>query len=131
MFINSQVGLLSSEKSANSAVLAVGLSQASGPASGIIQSTGAVFGGLIGAAVSALSEKHLAGRAAVWIFRGKSVVLAVCGAAAFVGLFRILAACGVDRPVDIGDSVSPVLAIVGYVHLLGNGKSPTFATGSG
>jgi hypothetical protein len=34
----------------------------------------------------------------------------------------------VDRPVDIGDIVSPVSAIVGYVHLLGNGKSPTFAT---
>jgi hypothetical protein len=61
MFINSQVGLLSSEKLANSAVLAAGLSQASGSAGGIIQSTGEVFGGSIGAAVSALSEKHLAG----------------------------------------------------------------------
>jgi hypothetical protein len=61
MFINSQVGLLSPEKLANSAVPAGGLSQASGLAGGTNQSTGAVFGGLIGAAVSALSERHLAG----------------------------------------------------------------------
>jgi hypothetical protein len=53
---------------------------------------------------------------------------AVCGAAALVALFCILAACGVDSPVDIGISVSPLLAIVGYLHLFGNGKSPTFAT---
>jgi hypothetical protein len=37
-------------------------------------------------------------RPAVWIIQGKSVVLLVCGAAAFVGLFRILSACGVDWP---------------------------------
>jgi hypothetical protein len=49
MFINSQVGLLTSEKLANSAVPAGGLSQASGSAGGIICSMGAVFGGLIGA----------------------------------------------------------------------------------
>ena len=61
MFINSQGGLPSPEKLANSAELAAGLSQGSGSAGGIIQSTGAVFGGLIGAAVSALSERHLAG----------------------------------------------------------------------
>ena len=84
---------------------------------GSIQAIGAAFGGLIGAAVSALSKKHLPGRPAVWIFQGKSVVPVVCGTAAFVELFRILAACGMDGPVDIGDSVSPVLAIVGYVHL--------------
>lgn len=45
------------------AFFAAGLAQALGTAGGIIQAIGliAVFGGLIGAAVSALSEKHLAG----------------------------------------------------------------------
>jgi hypothetical protein len=62
MFVSSQVRPPSTEKFSNSAVLAVGLSQASRSAGGIIQSMGAVFRGLIGAAVSALSEKHLAGR---------------------------------------------------------------------
>ena len=61
MFINSQVGLLSPEKLANSAVPAGGLSQASGSADGIIWSIAEVFGRLIGAAVSTLSESHLAG----------------------------------------------------------------------
>lgn len=73
-------------------------------------------------------DNALESRPAVWILQGKSVVLPVFGAAAFVALFRILAACGVDWPVDIGSSVPAVLAIVGCVHLLGNGKSPTFAT---
>jgi excisionase family DNA binding protein len=41
-------------------VLAAGLSQLSGSAGWTIQSTGAIFGGLIGEAVSALSERHLA-----------------------------------------------------------------------
>src|SRR5260370_34969861 len=59
MFINSQVGLLSPEKLANSAVPADGLSQASGSADGIIWSIGEVFGGLIGAAVSTPGEKGL------------------------------------------------------------------------
>jgi hypothetical protein len=61
MFIDSQVGLLTPEKLANSAVPAGGLSQASGSAGGIIWSMGAVFGGLIGAAVRTLSQSHLAG----------------------------------------------------------------------
>jgi hypothetical protein len=64
MFINSQgsrVGLLSPEKLANSAVIAGGLSQASGSVSGIIQAIGTVFVGLIGAPVNALSERLLAG----------------------------------------------------------------------
>ena len=61
MFINAQVGLLSPEKLANSAVLYPGPRQASGSAVGIIQSTGPAFDGLTGAAVSALSERYLAG----------------------------------------------------------------------
>jgi hypothetical protein len=42
---------------------AAGLTQALGSAAGIMQGFGlvAVFGGLMGAAVSALSERHLAG----------------------------------------------------------------------
>jgi hypothetical protein len=47
MFINSQVGLLSPEKSA---VLAAG--NRWGSVRGIIQATGTLFGGLIGAAVN-------------------------------------------------------------------------------
>lgn len=60
MFINSQARRLSPEKLANSAVLAACLRQASGSAGGNFQSTDAVFGGLIGGAVSALSEKRSA-----------------------------------------------------------------------
>jgi hypothetical protein len=37
------------------------ISQASGSVGGIIQAIGAVFGGLIGGAVSAMSERRLAG----------------------------------------------------------------------
>jgi hypothetical protein len=46
-----------------SPLLAAGLAQALGSAAGIMQGFGlvAVFGGLMGAAVSALSERHLAG----------------------------------------------------------------------
>jgi hypothetical protein len=36
------------------------------------------------------------GRPSVWIFEGKSVVFLVCGVAAFIALFRILAACDLD-----------------------------------
>jgi hypothetical protein len=63
MFMNSHLGLLSLENLANFAVLAAGLNQALGTAGGIIQAIAlvAVFGGIIGAVVSALSEKHLAG----------------------------------------------------------------------
>jgi len=60
MFMNSQVGLLSSGILAISAVVAAGSRQALGSGAGIIQSIGRVFGTLIRAAVSALSEKHLA-----------------------------------------------------------------------
>ena len=44
-------------------LLAAGLAQALGGAAGILQAVGlvAVFGGLISAAISALSERHLAG----------------------------------------------------------------------
>jgi hypothetical protein len=112
MFMNAQVRPLC-PKNWQIQRLVVGLSQVLGSAGGIIQAIGAAFGGLSGAAVSALSEKHLAGRPAVWIFQSKSVVPAVCGAAVFLRLFRILvAARGAERSVDIGDSVSPALAML-------------------
>jgi hypothetical protein len=62
MFINSNLGLLLPEK-LGAAVLAAGLSQALGSAAGIIEAIGlvALFGGLTGAAISALAERHLSG----------------------------------------------------------------------
>jgi hypothetical protein len=59
--IDSEVRLLSPEELANPAVPTAGLSQASESVDGIIQSIGVVFGMLIGWAVSALSERRLAG----------------------------------------------------------------------
>jgi hypothetical protein len=68
------------------------------------------------------------GRPAVWGLQGKSVLLSTCGAGAFAGLFRFLAACDTDWPFDIGTGDSPPFAIAGYVQLLVNSKSPTFVT---
>ena len=47
----------------NDSVMAAGLAQALGMAAGIINAFGlvAVFGGLIGACISALSERHIGG----------------------------------------------------------------------
>ena len=87
-FMSSQVRLPSPEKLANSAVLAAGLSQASGSACGLIQSTGAAFGGLIGAAVSALSERHLAG------VKTRLVIAAVGGLARLIATaFSLQGSC--------------------------------------
>ena len=94
MFMSSQVRLLSPEKLANSAVLARGLSQASGSAGGIIQSTGAVFGGLIGAAVTALSERHLAGVKT-------SLVIAAIGGLAWLIATAFFAAGGATTNVTL------------------------------
>ena len=59
----SEMGLMLNLNLSFVPMLAAGLAQALGSAAGIIQGIGlvSVFGGLIGAAVSALSEKHLAG----------------------------------------------------------------------
>jgi hypothetical protein len=56
------------------------------------------------------------GRPSVWIFEGKSVVFLVCGVAAFIALFRILAACGLDWPINIGISLLPLIGVTAYVH---------------
>ena len=49
-------------------LLAAGLAQALGMAAGIINAFGlvAVFGGLIGACISALSERHVGGVKTAW-----------------------------------------------------------------
>ena len=59
MFMSSKVGLLSPEKLVKSVVLAAGLSEAAGSAGGTIQSTGAVFGGLIGISLVAAARTYL------------------------------------------------------------------------
>src|SRR6202022_1716037 len=68
------------------------------------------------------------GRPGIWIFQGSSVVLLVAGVAAFVALFRILAAAGVDWPFALGISLIPLLALAAYVHLMVNGRAPSYAS---
>jgi hypothetical protein len=66
------------------------------------------------------------GRPSVWIFEGKSVVFLVCGVAAFIAVFRILAACGLDWPINIGISLLPLIGVTAYVHFCVNGKPPSY-----
>jgi hypothetical protein len=68
------------------------------------------------------------GRPGIWIFQGSSVVLLVAGVAAFVALFRIFAAAGFDWPFSLGLSLIPLMALAAYVHLMVNGKAPSYAT---
>jgi hypothetical protein len=68
------------------------------------------------------------GRPGVWIFQGNSVVLLVAGVAAFVALFRILVAAEVDWPLAFVLSLIPLLALAAYVHLMVNGRAPSYAT---
>ena|SRR5205823_12241464 len=67
------------------------------------------------------------GRPGIWIFQGSSVILLVAGVAAFVALFRILAAAGLDWPFALALSLVPLLSLVAYVHLMVNGKAPSYA----
>ena len=67
------------------------------------------------------------GRPGVWIFQGNSVVLLVAGVAAFVALFRILVAAEVDWPLALVLSLVPLVALAAYVHLMVNGKAPSYA----
>jgi hypothetical protein len=66
------------------------------------------------------------GRPAVWIFEGKSVVFLVGGVAAFIAIFRILAAVGFEWPLNLGISVLPLLGMTGYVQFCVNGKPPSY-----
>jgi hypothetical protein len=67
------------------------------------------------------------GRPAVWIFSGKAVVFLVIGVAVFVALFRILASMDIDWPINIVVSLLPLLGITLLVHLLVNGRPPSYA----
>ena len=68
------------------------------------------------------------GRPAVWIFEGKAVVFLIAGVVAFIALFRILAAAGVEWPINLAISVLPMLGVTAFVHFCVNGKPPSFAT---
>ena len=68
------------------------------------------------------------GRPGVWIFQGNSAVLLVAGVAAFVALFRILVAAEVDWPLAFVLSLIPLLALAAYVHLMVNGRAPSYST---
>ena len=76
--------------------LAAGLAQALGGAGGIIQAIGliAVFGGIIGAVVSALSEKHLAGVKT-------SLVIAAIGGLAWLIATAFFAAGGAQTNIQL------------------------------
>jgi hypothetical protein len=77
--------------------MAAGLGQALGAAGGIIQGIGliAVFGGLISAAVSALSERHLAGVKT-------SLVIAAIGGMAWLIATAFFAAGGANVNITLG-----------------------------
>ena len=79
------------------AILAAGLAQALGSDAGIIQTIGlvAVFGGLIGAAVAALSERHLAGVKT-------SLVIAAIGGLAWLIATAFFAAGGMNTNIVPG-----------------------------
>jgi hypothetical protein len=77
-------------------LMAAGLAQALGTAGGIIQAIGliAVFGGIIGAVVSALSEKHLAGVKT-------SLVIAAIGGLAWLIATAFFAAGGAQTNITL------------------------------
>ena len=49
------------------------------------------------------------------------------GVAAFVALFRVLVAAEVDWPFALVLSLIPLLGLAAYVHLMVNGKAPSYA----
>lgn len=63
----------------------------------------------------------------MWIFEGRSVALLVGGVAAFVALFRILDAAGLDWYLSAGVSLSPVILAAVYVQCFVNGKPPSYS----
>ena len=64
---------------------------------------------------------------AVWIFQGQAVVLLVLGVAIFIALFRVLTASDVDWPVALVISLGPLGFVTLVVHLLVNGRPPSYA----
>jgi hypothetical protein len=64
----------------------------------------------------------------IWIFQGRAVALLVLGAALFIALFRILMASDIDWPVALVISLVPLAIITLVVHLLVNGRPPSYAS---
>jgi hypothetical protein len=67
------------------------------------------------------------GRPGIWIFHGRSAVLLVIGAGAFVGLFRILDAAGVDWVLNIVISLLPLALMTFYVWRFVNDRPASYA----
>jgi hypothetical protein len=64
---------------------------------------------------------------AVWIFQGKAVGLLVLGVAIFIALFRVLTAIDIDWPAALVISLAPLGFMTIGVHLLVNGRPPSYA----
>ena len=64
----------------------------------------------------------------IWIFQGRAVVLLVLGAAIFIALFRMLTASDVDWPEALAISLIPLAVMTLVVHMLVNGRPPSYAS---
>jgi hypothetical protein len=64
----------------------------------------------------------------IWIFQGRSAALLVLGAAIFIALFRVLMTLDIDWPEALLISLAPLGAMTVSVHLLVNGRSPSYAS---
>ena len=67
------------------------------------------------------------GKPALWIFEGRSIVFLVGGVAAFVALFRICDAAGLDWYFSAGLSMLPIALATLYVVVFVNGKPPSYS----
>src|SRR5207249_7895483 len=64
----------------------------------------------------------------IWIFQGRAVAVLVLGAAVFIALFRMLAAIDIDWPAALVISLAPLTLMTIAVHLLVNGRAPSYAS---
>jgi hypothetical protein len=64
----------------------------------------------------------------VWIFQGRAVGLLVLGVATFIALFRVLTAIDIDWPAALVISLGPLGFMTIVVHLLVNGRPPSYAS---
>jgi hypothetical protein len=64
----------------------------------------------------------------IWIFQGRAVALLVLGAAIFITLFRVLMAIDVDWTAALVISLAPLAVMTLAVHLLVNGRPPSYAS---
>lgn len=67
------------------------------------------------------------GKPGIWIFQGRTMVLLVVAVVLFVAIFRICDAAGLDWFFSLVVSVLPLCGITLFVHLLINGKPPSYA----